>query len=282
MPCESPPLSDPRLDPFRDLKQPGRARSDTFVAEGEKLVLRLLASGLVVETIACTPALHARLESVIPLPTTVLLLESHQISQLIGFQFHRGILALGRVPPAISLDTLLSPIPPGESLFAIGCPELRDPTNLGTIARTALALGARFLMVGTDGVDPWSRRVLRTSMGAIFQLPVVEVADWSQAFAQLHAAGFETIATVLDADAESLRECRFGPRRAIFLGTEDPGLSAEIARECRRKVTLPMASGVDSLNVAVAAGIVMYQATADVRPGPGVPTTNATGAIGDD
>lgn len=268
MPCESPPLTDPRLDPFRDLKQPGRTRGETFVAEGEKLVLRLLASGLGVETIACTPALYARLESLIPAATTVLLLESHEISQLIGFQFHRGILALGRVPPAVALGTLLAALPHSEPILAIGCPELRDPTNLGTIARTALALGARFLLAGTEGVDPWSRRVLRTSMGAIFALPVVEVSDWTGTMAQLHDAGFETVATVLDDEAESLRECRFGPRKALFLGTEDPGLSAEITAACRRKVTLPMASGVDSLNVAVAAGIVMYQATSGRMAGP--------------
>lgn len=263
MPCESPDLTDHRLDPFRDLKNQGLTHGKTFVAEGEKLVLRLLGSGLTIEAMACTPALHARLERLIPPSTTVLLLESHQISQLIGFQFHRGVLALGRIPPAVSLPTLLQSLPHSEPVLAIGCPELRDPTNLGTIARTALALGAQFLMVGKAGVDPWSRRVLRTSMGAIFRLPVVETDDWSTVFRQLHEAEFETIATVLDSGAESLRECRFALRRAVFLGTEDPGLSAEITRACRRWVTLPMSAGVDSLNVAVAAGIVMYQATAD-------------------
>jgi tRNA G18 (ribose-2'-O)-methylase SpoU len=246
MPSERPLLTDPRLDPFRDLKQRGGQRSGIFVAEGEKLVVRLLASGLAVETIACTSALHARLASQISDATTVLLLESHEISQLIGFQFHRGVLALGRVPPVPALTDLLKRIPSGEPALAIGCPELRDPTNLGTIARTALALGAKLLLVGTDGVDPWSRRVLRTSMGAIFQLPVVETNDWPEVFRQLHEAG-----------------SRFGLRRALFLGTEDPGLSEEIARSCRRRVTLPMAHGVDSLNVAVAAGIVMYHSTAD-------------------
>ena len=185
MPRESPALSDPRLDPFRDLKHLGLTRGETFVAEGEKLVLRLLASRLIVDTIACTPALYTRLERLIPASTTVLLLESHQISQLIGFQFHRGVLALGRIPPAVSLDSLISGLSTGEPVLAIGCPELRDPTNLGTIARTALALGARFLMVGKAGVDPWSRRVLRTSMGAVFQLPVVETDDWPAVFNQL-------------------------------------------------------------------------------------------------
>ncbi|MFN9370858.1 MAG: TrmH family RNA methyltransferase [Planctomycetaceae bacterium] len=263
MPSERPLLTDPRLDPFRDLKQRGGQRGGTFVAEGEKLVVRLLASGLEVDTIACTPALHVRLARQISDATNVLLLDSHEISQLIGFQFHRGVLALGRIPPAPSLTGLLQRLPLGEPALAIGCPELRDPTNLGTIARTALALGANMLLVGTEGVDPWSRRVLRTSMGAIFQLPVIETNDWPEVFRQLHQEKFETIATVLDAAAESLREARFAHRRAVFLGTEDPGLSDEIARSCRRRVTLPMAHGVDSLNVAVAAGIVMYQATAD-------------------
>ncbi|MCY2965669.1 MAG: RNA methyltransferase, partial [Planctomycetota bacterium] len=175
------------------------------------------------------------------------------ISELIGYQFHRGVLACGRVPPAATLDELCEGIPAGEAALVVACPDLRDPTNLGTIIRTAAGFGARFLIAGQTGVSPWSRRVLRTSMGSVLTLPIVQTEDWIEALHRLHESGFESVATVLAEDAEPLRKARFPLRRAIFLGNEDAGLPVDVASACRRRVTLPMAAGVDSLNVAVAA-----------------------------
>jgi tRNA G18 (ribose-2'-O)-methylase SpoU len=179
------------------------------------------------------------------------------ISALIGFQFHRGILACGRRPADRSLVELCAGLAGTERTLLVLCPEIRDPANLGTIIRTAAAFGASGLVAGRAGTDPFSRRVLRTSMGSVLRLPIVQTDDWHAALETLHRAGFETLATVVDPTAEPLAGARCPARAAVFLGNEDEGLPPDLVAGCQRRVTLPMAVGVDSLNVAVAAGIVL-------------------------
>jgi tRNA G18 (ribose-2'-O)-methylase SpoU len=138
------------------------------------------------------------------------------------------------------------------------CPELRDPTNLGTIIRTSTAFGASGLVLGNSGVDPYSRRVLRTSMGAVFRIPIVQTDDWDSVLDLLHGAGFDSVAAVLDPTAARLDEMPHSGCVALLFGNEDSGLPAAITERCTRRVTLPMSSDIDSLNVAVAAGIVLH------------------------
>ena len=113
------------------------------------------------------------------------------------------------------------------------------------------------MVAGRAGTDPFSRRVLRTSMGTVLGLPIVQTDDWHAVIAALHQARFETLAAVADPTAEPIASARRPPRAAILLGNEDKGLPPELVAACDRRVTLPMAAGVDSLNVAVAAGIVL-------------------------
>lgn len=269
IPVES--AADPRLRGYHDLKHQSTERLTTFIAEGEKLVRRLLESGCRTESLVCTPTVLERLRPAIPADVPVYVVATPLISELIGYQFHRGALGCGRIPAATSLGELCAAFPPGEPALLVVCPELRDPTNLGTIIRTAAGFGAGGLIAGATGVSPWSRRVLRTSMGSVLSLPIVQSDDWPAVLETLHAHDFETIATVLAADAEPLRGARFAPRRALLLGNEDAGLPPDLAARCRRRVTLPMAGGIDSLNVAVAAGIAMYELAppaASSPPGP--------------
>jgi tRNA G18 (ribose-2'-O)-methylase SpoU len=248
---------DPRLDPYRDLKSPESRRRETFITEGEKLVLRLIDSPCHTESILCTAAVRERLGDKLPQHLPIYIAPTPVISGLIGFQFHRGILACGRRPPPVSLAAVCRARPPGERSLIVACPEIRDPTNLGTIIRTAAAFGACGLVAGLAGTDPFSRRVLRTSMGSVLRLPIVQTDNWHFVLDTLHQSGFETVAAVVDPSAERLTDARRPRRTALFFGNEDEGLPAGLAAACRRRVTLPMAHGVDSLNVAVAAGILL-------------------------
>ena len=250
-------LADPRLDPYRDLKSPESRLRNTFIAEGEKLVLRLLDSPCHTESILCTTTVRERLGERLPAAIPIYVAETPVISALIGYQFHRGVLACGRRPAERNLEELCAGLAPAQHCLLVLCPEIRDPANLGTIIRTAAAFGASGLVAGRRGTDPFSRRVLRTSMGTVLRLPIVQTDDWNAAVETLHGAGFETIATVLDTTAEPLTEARCPARTAVFVGNEDEGLPADLVAGCQRRVTLPMAVGVDSLNVAVAAGIVL-------------------------
>lgn len=255
-------VDDPRLDPFRDLKSRDERWANTFVAEGEKLVERLLRSRFPTEAIVCTPAVADRLGPLIADETSVFLLESSQISSLIGYQFHRGVLGLGRVVHSTTLEMLCSGLRDREYSRIVVCPELRDPTNLGAIIRSATGMGADFVVTGRSGVQPFSRRVLRTSMGSVLQIPIVQTDDWDTVFATLHSFGIQSVATVLSETARPLREFAFPRHSAIWLGNEDAGLPDALLARCEHHVTMPMSADVDSLNVAVAAGIVLYCATA--------------------
>jgi len=253
---ESP--EDRRLDPYRDVKRARDHSEETFIAEGEKLVLRLLESGCRTRSILCTPAARDRLPTGLPAEIPVYVASTPIISQLIGFKFHRGILACGERPEPANLAALLEAQVSPKPLLLVLCPEIRDPTNLGTIIRTAEGFGAAFLIAGRAGTEPFSRRVLRTSMGSVLRLPIVQTDDWIATLETLHDHNVETIATVLDPSAERLAEAQRPARVALLLGNEDAGLPAALAAMARRRVTLPMAVAVDSLNVSVAAGIVLH------------------------
>ncbi|MSR58630.1 MAG: RNA methyltransferase [Planctomycetaceae bacterium] len=250
---------DPRLDPYRDLKRSASLPSTMFIAEGEKLVRRLLESPCRAQSILCNAAGRQRLVDELPAALPIYITSTAVISGLVGFQFHRGLLACGARPPETSLETLLQAMTKQKRVLLVLCPEIRDPENLGTIIRTAAAFGAAGIVVGRSGTDPYSRRVLRTSMGSVLQLPLVQTDDWHSVLASLHEHEVETVAAVLDPCAESLvsARCSTGPMALLF-GNESAGLPADLIRLCRRRVTLPMAQGVDSLNVAVAAGIVLH------------------------
>jgi len=195
---------------------------------------------------------------VIPANMPVYIAPTSLISQLIGFKFHRGALACGARPEPRGLETLREILLQIDRAMIVVCPEIRDPDNLGTIIRTAAAFGAEAIVVGRKGTEPFSRRVMRTSMGAVLRLPIIETDDWKGVFETLSAADCTSVATVLGSTAEVLDNAARPERAALVFGNEDQGLSEELTRLCDRRVTMPMAEGVDSLNVAVAAGIVMH------------------------
>ncbi|MFM8584802.1 MAG: TrmH family RNA methyltransferase [Planctomycetaceae bacterium] len=258
IPIASP--DDPRLDPYRQLKQASDSASgfQPLVAEGEKLVRRLLESACPIHSLVVTPVVWERLAPDVPPHLPVYQLETPAVSQLVGFSFHRGALAHADPPPEPRLPELLQQVAGAADGLVVLCPELRDPTNLGTILRTAASLNVDFVVAGRQGVWPFSRRVLRTSMGSVLKIPVVQTDDVATTAALFRAAGFELVATVLDDQAEDLAELVPHPRRVLLLGNEDAGLAHDCLSNCDRRVTIPMSHGVDSLNVAVAAGIFLY------------------------
>jgi tRNA G18 (ribose-2'-O)-methylase SpoU len=168
-------------------------------------------------------------------------------------------------PVQQSLQSLLGTDAEAKPSLVVMCPEIRDPVNLGTIIRTAAAFGALCLVAGLTGTEPFSRRVLRTSMGSVLQLPIIQTDAWTEVFAALHRHDFTTIATVIDPAAESLATAARAARVALLLGNEDTGLPDDLCDRCCRRVRVPMARGVDSLNVAVAAGIIMHHFATPTR-----------------
>jgi tRNA G18 (ribose-2'-O)-methylase SpoU len=259
-------LDDPRLDVYRNLKTTNLTRwSGLFIAEGARVVRRLLESDFVVDQALVSEERLAEMRPHLSdtVPTFVL---PHALAKaLVGYNFHTGVLACGRRRPGPELQAIVNGA--GERLTLLVCPAVNDPDNLGSMIRTATAFGVDGIVLGRECADPFSRRVLRVSMGNALFVPIVESRELEAELTTLRQSGVDLIAAVLDDAAEPLASAQCGPRTALVFGNEAHGLGPAWERLCNRRVTIPMQRGTDSLNVAVAAGIFLYHFTAQ-RPVP--------------
>lgn len=253
-------LDDPRLDVYRDLRASNLTRmSGRFVVEGMLLTERLLASAWRTESVVCCEEFVETLAARMRPETPLYVVPRPLISELVGFNFHRGVLASGWRKPAVALREILNPARADATSTLVICPNVRDPENLGAILRSAAAFGCEAVLLGSTCPDPFSRRVTRTSMGAVFQVPLVESLQPEYDLRQLkEELGYEIVGAALDPTAVPLPAATRPPRLAIMFGNEAEGIDSDCLRFCDRLVTLPMAAGTDSLNVAVAAGVFLY------------------------
>lgn len=274
MPCvEIASIDDRLLEPYRNLKFTSlQRRAGLFVAEGDKLVRRLLISRFRVHSVLAGAHFLAAGGLEIPSGVTTLVAPDSLLREIVGFKFHRGVLACGSRGPEPSLVTVMDRLlatPPAISqneasvadspISIVVCIDIQDPTNLGTILRTAEAFGVAAVVLGGDCADPFSRRVLRVSMGATFQLPIVVSDDVATDLAMLRERWRMTLIAAVASDVgEPLEQVDRPFRLAILLGNESRGLSDQWVELCDRRVTVPMNPLADSLNVAVATGILLY------------------------
>ncbi|MGC8643455.1 MAG: TrmH family RNA methyltransferase [Isosphaeraceae bacterium] len=254
-------LDDPRIAVYRSLKSTNLTRGlPHFVVEGEKLVRRLLESRFPVISILATDRHVDRLAGKLPdhLPLHVIPFE--QIHEIVGFPFHRGVLACGKRTAWPSCAEIVGQAG-GRSTLVI-CPQVSNPENLGAIARIGDVLGIDAIVVGPSCPDPFSRRVLRVSMGSVLRLPVIVVERIEDEVpVLLRRLGFELWAAVADPSAPSFEEVSRPERLALLLGDEDRGVAPGWLHQSRRLVTIPMRPGASSLNVSVAAGILLFHLT---------------------
>lgn len=227
-----------------------------FVCEGRFLVeealkdahrLRILS---VLASERAADAFQGRLPEGVPL----LSLPDGKLEALVGFPFHRGVLACIALPPEPTVEVLHA----ARRILVL--PRLDNVDNLGNLLRTAAALGLEGVLAGS-GPGLFDRRTIRVSMGAAWRLPVWQRTD-DTALAELlaswrNATGGEVAAAALGEDAVLLRDWHPADASALMLGPEGPGLDAAWLARCDRAVRIPMAHGMDSLNVAAAGAILM-------------------------
>ena len=286
------PADDPRLQPYRDIgialrREPARV----FVAEGEKIVRRLWASDFVCDSVLVSEKKLDRIRADVPSGTELLVVRDETMLAVFGFKFHSGVMATGvrrpwptlgawlssqsepkapstpaavrpdlvQVDPAAQRPAWKATHQPTRVLLVL--PEISDPLNLGAILRNAAGFGVAGVLLGPHCRDALTRQSIRTSMGTIFTLPICRSDDLAADLARLRVAGFATWATVLDDSAASLATLPRPPRVALLLGNEGPGLPADVAAACDAKVTIPMHNGTDSLNVAAASAVFLYELT---------------------
>lgn len=257
-------LTDPALDDYlrmTDVKLRSRVEVDRglFMAESFEVISRAMDAGTVPRSFLMSEkwlAKFAPLYERFP-DVPVFVGEEALLEQLTGFHLHRGALAAMQRPVMPDVDAVLAT---ARTVAVIE--DVVDHTNVGAMFRSAAALGVDAVLVTPQCADPLYRRSIRVSMGTVFQVPWTRLPAWPQAGSDhLHAAGFDVLALALTDGAVALDAVDLGPERkvAFVLGAEGHGLKPATLRAADEHVVIPMAGGVDSLNVAAASAVVFWQ-----------------------
>ncbi len=281
--------ADPRLADYRDLRDVElRKHLETehglFLAEGEKVVRRAVEAGFPVRSLLMAPRWLAGLADVLARTGAPCYVVSEELAeQVTGFHVHRGALASLERLPLPSVEQVLA----GARTVAVGedvvehttagrdetpparvavLVDLVDHANVGAAMRNAAALGVGAVLLSPRCADPLYRRAVKVSMGAVFGVPWTRLWDWPADLRLLKDSGYTVAAMTLEGDSTTLDELAArGPERlALMFGTEGAGLPTNVSRAADVRVRIPMAAGVDSLNVAAATAVAFY-ATAAAR-----------------
>ena len=248
---------DPRLDDYRSLTDVALRRKvepagGLFIAEGEKVVRRAVGAGYELRSLLVSTA---RLAEVADLPGPHLVAGFDVLEAVTGFHVHRGVLAaMARRP----LPTVWEVAANARRLMVLE--ELSSTTNLGAVFRSAAALGMDGIILAPTCGDPLYRRAVRVSMGQVFAIAYARCESWPADLERLRDEGWRVLALTPHESAVAIDEVSQAPqdRLALLVGAEGPGLSEAALSAASEWVRIPMAHGVDSLNVAAAAAVAAY------------------------
>lgn len=254
-------LGDPRLADYAHLREPSRRMGlererGIFTVEGRLSLEALVESPYEVVSVLVSSAYEARLGDLVPDDVAVLVLPARTIEGISGVHFHRGVLAVARRP---TLPPLVELVQAARRVLVLE--GVNDHENIGSLFRNAAAFGVDAVVLDPSSADPLYRRSTRVSLGHVLRVPFARVdeGDWPGALTTLSDAGVSVLALTPAADAEPIGTVvRDAPDRvALLVGAEGPGLSDAALAAASRRVRIPMAAGVDSVNVATAAAIAL-------------------------
>jgi len=256
-------INDSRIEVYRDIRERDLVgRAGLFVAEGKVVVEKLADSALhqplslliASKRVDALEPLLSRLSDEVP----VYVAAQGVIDAIAGFPLHRGILAIGRRTDDPTAAALIADI--GESATVLVLSGIANHDNMGGIFRNAAAFGVNAILLDADCCDPLYRKAIRVSVGATLLVPFARIARQDDPVELLERHAFSPMA-LSPAGACLLKEWRPGPRTAIILGAEGPGLSADLIARVQ-SVQIAMSAGFDSLNVATTSGIVLHHISA--------------------
>ena len=255
-------LDLPELAPYRTMRRQWDHREQgIFVAEGEKVVRRLLESELGLLSLLLPskwlrdyePLLQKRSETI-----HAFVADKQELEKLTGFSMYQGVMAVGKVPAAIPLEELIR-----RSLRPFlwaAVDGLSNAENLGALVRNCVAFGVQVLLVGETCGSPYLRRAVRNSMGTIFKLPIVETASLAATIQTLRPTGMRFLGAHPHSDRHILSKADLSGDCCLVFGSEGEGISPSVLEVCDDSAAVPMQSGVDSLNVGSAAAVFLYEA----------------------
>lgn len=257
-------LESPEVELYRTLKKPLLHRErGVFIAEGEKVVRSFLESHLTALSVLLTDELLEAYRGILEKkiePIEVFLAPGEIIRKIVGFRYHQGIIAAGLVPQSPEIPEVVS-IARSPKIF-VAVDKLESAENTGVLLRNCAANGVGAIIVGETSADPYLRRAVRNSMGTVFRLPVIYSSDLPQSLRDLRKNyGFSIFAAHPRPGSVPLQSVEFPEDICIVFGNEGSGISEEVLGVCDEAVNIPMVSGVDSLNVACASAVVLYEIT---------------------
>lgn len=246
------------------LKRAGEAPCGLFIAESLNVISAAAEAGFTPVSFLAEekriPSIEEVFGELFP-DVPILTAPPEELARLTGFSLSRGVLCAMERKPLPSLGEVLE----GAERIAV-LEGIVDPANVGSIMRSASALGMDAVLVAANCCDPLHRRAARVSMGGVFRipytvLPCIEGCANSAEIGLLHEFGFTAAAMALDVDSIGLEDERIAgaQKLALIFGTEGSGLSAETLSACDIKVIIPMQNGMDSLNVAASAAIAFWE-----------------------
>ncbi|MET0807094.1 MAG: RNA methyltransferase [Lacisediminihabitans sp.] len=248
-------LSDPRLVDYSHQTDVALKKSGggIYIAESALVLERALRAGHTPRSVLALGGTVDEAVALVGPDVPVFSGPPELLEQLTGYLLHRGLIAAMDRPPLPSPESLLA-----NARRVIILENVADPTNVGAIFRSVGAIGADAVLVTPRCSDPFYRRAIRVSMGTVLQVPWTRLGDWATTRELLTASGFHVAALALTPDAVSLRDFVAPARLALVLGAEGDGLTDEAIAAADTVVQIPMAHGIDSLNVGAAAAVAMW------------------------
>jgi TrmH family RNA methyltransferase len=269
-------LDNPEIEPYKSLRRPiEHLAQGIFVAEGEKVVTRLLESALTIETILLTQDWFDIYRLLIEKNSNtieVFIGGEKLLETIVGHSLHQSMMALAKVPTPLTIEELLTRNDKQVKKFFVLVDGVANAENMGVIVRNCACFGVDALIVMSTSCDPYLRRSVRNSMGNIFQLPIVYLNkfaddrrlhgdDHQKGLNKLKQHGIKLYAAHPHPKSVAIGEITFSQQSCIVLGAEGHGISGEILDLCDEFVTIPMKEGINSLNVASASAVMLYEAS---------------------
>jgi len=255
-------LNRPDLTPYRTLRQSvEQFRKGMFIAEGILVVQRLLESTHKIISVLTTPEwledyrehLAARPEQI-----TIYLGKKELLNTIVGYNLHQSIMALGVIPKQETLDSVFTRSSPPRLFVAID--GLTNAENIGVLVRNCTAFGVQAILVGETSSSPYLRRAVRNSMGNVFKMPVIHCQNLVDTLLMLQRSHqFKVYAAHPHTEEHSIQRTDFSGNCCLVFGSEGNGVSPQILSVCDMPVAIPMQCDVDSLNVASASAVFLYE-----------------------
>ncbi|MBI5020575.1 MAG: RNA methyltransferase [Ignavibacteriales bacterium] len=254
-------LGQTGLEPYLTLRRPvEHLQQGIFVAEGEKVVHRLLASSLLIRSMLLTHDWYSKLETeglFEKKQFDIFIADKSVLETIVGFNLHQGIMAVAETPKQNSLDSIVQKL--NRPYFFVALDGLVHAENVGVVVRNCAGLGVGAILIGKNSSSPYLRRAVRNSMGSVFALPIYHSTNLRDDLLSLKKDYSVKIISAHLTNSSNINSADFGKDICIILGNEGYGISDNIINISDELISIPMENNTDSLNVSSASAIFLYE-----------------------